>query len=100
MIYIFGSGGYGRVLFHILNNKNVDIEAFLDNNKTFYNKKYLNKKILNPDLLKKLNIVSLNNILVLISMDDRIIYSQIKKQLKLIGLNTANIKTLNWKRIF
>ena len=69
-IYIFGLGLFGRATLQILKKKNINVTAFLDNNKNFYDKKYLGLKIFNPNYLPKINRQELENILVLISINN------------------------------
>ena len=98
-VYIFGLGLYGRVALQILRRQNINITALLDNNKNFYNKKYLGLKILNQTQLKKLGSQKLKKLIVIISINNQVIANKIYNQLKIYGLNSRNIKKINWTKI-
>ena len=98
-VYIFGLGLFGRVALQILRRQNINITAFLDNSKNFHNKKYLGLKILNPTQLTKFGNQKLKNLIVIISIKNQVIANKICNQLKIYGLNSRNIKKINWTKI-
>ena len=94
-IYIFGFGIIGRTIFHVLRNKNIKVDGFLDNDKNFLNNIYFGKKIINPRSLKlKINQQD-HSILVIISQSKKNESKPIIKQLKDFGLKNKNINIIN-----
>ena len=82
-----------------MRRQNINITALLDNNKNFHNKKYLGLKILNQTQLKKLGNQKLKKLIVIISINNQVIANKIYNQLKIYGLNSRNIKKINWTKI-
>ncbi len=94
-VYIFGFGINGRTIFHIIKEKKLRVDGFLDNNRNFQNKIYFGKNIINPKKLK-LKLEEGLNVLVIISHDLKTKDSvHIIKQLNKLGLNRENIRMLN-----
>ena len=94
-IYVFGFGINGRTIFHIIDEKKLRIEGFLDNESNFQNKIYFGKKIINPKKLK-MKLKKGQNILVIISHNLKSKDSRrIIKQLYKLGLHKKNIRSLN-----
>lgn len=99
LIYIFGAGLLGRVTCKKLQKNNVNIDAFLDNNKYFHNQKCLDIKIIKPAALDKFGKSKLRNLLIIISEENIILVKKILNQLRAYGVKRENIKTINWKKI-
>tara|TARA_B100001123_G_scaffold376733_1_gene443631 strand:- start:1924 stop:3189 length:1266 start_codon:yes stop_codon:yes gene_type:complete len=94
-IYIFGYGVIGRAIFHVLRNKKIKVNGFLDNDKNFLNNIYFGKKIISPQSLKlKINQQD-STILVIISQSKKNESKPIIKQLKSFGLENKNINIIN-----
>ena len=99
LIYIFGAGLLGRVTCKKLQKNNVNINAFLDNNKYFHNQKCLDIKIIKPTDLNQFDKNKLKNLLIIISEENIILVKKILNQLRAYGVKRGNIKTINWKKI-
>jgi len=93
-IFIFGFGVSGRTIFHILENQNMKIDGFIDNDKNFMNSEYFKKRIINPEYLTLIN-VKRHNVLVIISQTEKSISKAMTKQLIEHGLKKKNIKIMN-----
>ena len=94
-VYIFGFGINGRTIFHIIKEKKLRVDGFLDTIEIFRIKNLILENIINPKKLK-LKLEEGLNVLVIISHDlktkDLV---HIIKQLNKLGLNRENIRMLN-----
>lgn len=77
-IYIFGSGKAGQDTLKLLQNKNIKIRGFYDNNRKIWGEKVLEKEVFNPKTIKSNN----NDFIIIASM----YYEEITKQLVDMGL--------------
>lgn len=93
-VIIFCAGGYGRTALKILLNLGANVVSIIDNNPIYYGKKIEKFTINNPLYLKK-NIKKYVGYQIFICNKNNLIFSQIKSQLKNIGIKNNNMIHFN-----